>query len=83
MKTLMRYLFAMVALSIPVYAHAWSYDPDKYYIDYLTATEKDKSLIVYENIRTGKVTKILVKTEALKDPKAIDAIKQKVAEENP
>lgn len=76
----MKFLLAMLVLSSP--AFAGTYDPDKYYIDYLTATEKDKSLIVYENIQTGKVMKFLVKTTDLQDPEAIRAIKLKVVEED-
>lgn len=78
----MKYLLLMLALSNPL-AHAGAvYNPDDYYIDYLTATEKNKSLIVYENIKTGKITKFLVKTKDLADDEAIRAIKMKVAEEN-
>ena len=58
------------------------YNPDDYYIDYLTPTERGKALIVYENIHTGHITKFLVKTEDLQDDETIRMIKIKVAEEN-
>lgn len=78
----MKFLLAMLILSSPAFAGQLTYDPDKYYIDYLTATEKDKSLIVYEVIKTGQVIKFLVPTKDLSNPEAIRAIKVKVMEED-
>jgi len=78
----MKYLMLMLAMAVPAFAQEVNYNPDDYYIDYLTPTAKDESLIVYENIHTGYVMKILVKTKTLQDPEAIRAIKIKVATEN-
>lgn len=79
----MKYLLLMLALSNPL-AHAGAvvYNSDDYYIDYMTSDEKDKSLIIYENIKTGKVTKFVIPTKNFNDPEAIRAIKLKVVEEN-
>jgi len=79
----MKYLLTMLMLASPVVgAQTVTYNPDDYYIDYLTPTEKDKSLLVFENTNTGYTVKILVLTKTLQDPEALRAIKMKVATEN-
>ena len=71
------FLFMMLAS----FARA-GYNPENYYVDYMTASDPEKSLIVYENMKTGKIMKFLVITEELQNPKAIEAIKKKVAEQD-
>lgn len=75
----MKFLLLMLALSTA----SADYNPDNYLIDYLTAADPDKSLIVYANVHTGKITKFVVETKELQNPKAIEAIKVQVSKENP